>query len=99
MKFGLTDQEYQYIKKTVVDPLTRQGARIYCYGSRARGDHKPFSDLDLMIDGPGDLEIEVGKISEVLANGNFPYKVDLVLLKEFADSYRESYETDKILFA
>ena len=47
MKFGLTEQQYQYIQET-------------------------------------------------LENGNFPYKVDIVQSKDFAESYRESFERDKV---
>lgn len=98
MKFGLSPEQFRYILKTVVDPLRSENAKVWCYGSRARGDHKPFSDLDLMIESDHDLSSELAEIREVLINGNFPYKVDLVQLSEFADSYRPGFERDKVLF-
>ncbi len=55
MKFGLTDSQYKYIYETVVAPIANKGARIWCFGSRARGDHKPYSDLDLAIESHSDL--------------------------------------------
>ncbi|MCC7403061.1 MAG: nucleotidyltransferase domain-containing protein [Bdellovibrionales bacterium] len=77
------------------------GAQIYCYGSRARGDHKPFSDLDLMVEvntiSP-ELESKVSEIQEQLTASNFPYKFDLVLSPQFADSYRPGYLRDRVRF-
>jgi uncharacterized protein len=96
MKFGLNTEQFQFILDTIVNPLKAQGARVWCYGSRARGDHHPFSDLDLMIDSSLDLSLELGKIREQLSNSNFPFKVDLVLLSEFAKTYLPQFEKDKV---
>lgn len=100
MKFGLTDEEHRYIVNTVVLPLESLGASVWCYGSRARGDHKKFSDLDLMIEGVLGSEVEkkVGEIQEALVIGNFPYKVDIVLFNQFAESYKNKYQVEKIKF-
>ena len=96
MKFGLTEQQYQYIQEVVVAPLKKLGATVWVFGSRARGDQTDFSDLDLMIESEGDIALSVGMLQETLENGNFPYKVDIVQSKNFAESYRESFEEDKI---
>ena len=42
-----------------------------------------------------DISSLVSNIQETLENGNFPYKVDIVQSKDFAESYRESFEMDK----
>ena len=99
MKFGLTESQFQYIFENVVLPLESAGASIWCYGSRARGDHHTFSDLDLMVETSKNLSREVGSIQELLENGNFPYKVDLVLFSDFAESYKQGYQNDKQRFA
>lgn len=96
MKFGLTEQQYQYIQEVVVAPLKKLGATVWVFGSRARGDQTDFSDLDLMVESEGDIALSVGMLQETLENGNFPYKVDIVQSKNFAESYRESFEEDKI---
>lgn len=98
MKFGLTPAQYQYIQKTVVDPLQDQDVTVWVFGSRARGDQREFSDLDLMIESKEDVSAIVGRIEEILENGNFQYKVDIVQSKNFADSYRASFEIDKVEF-
>lgn len=95
MTFGLTTAEYGYITKNVVAPLEDRGGRVFCYGSRARGDHQPFSDLDIMIEADADLSALVSELVEQLSNSNFPYKVDLVELRDFAESYKAGYQRDK----
>lgn len=97
MNFGLSQDQQEYILNVVVKPLCSRGLKVFCYGSRARGDHRPFSDLDLMVEGAPNQEIRslVADIQEELTEGNFPLKVDLVFLDEFAVSYRAGYERDK----
>lgn len=102
MKFGLQEKDYLLLVKLVKTPLNTAGETLWCYGSRARGDHSPFSDLDLMIE-PGSahkpqLQSLIGKISEQLTQSNLPIKIDLVLFSEFAESYKNKYQTEKILF-
>lgn len=98
MRFGLTADQYQFIHETAVIPLRRNGNEVYCFGSRARGDHRPFSDLDLMVEGKAEARSLVAKINEALSNSNFPFKVDLVLLEEFAASYVDSYKKDRTVW-
>jgi uncharacterized protein len=95
MKFGLKPSEFQFIKLKVVEPLEALGAKVFCYGSRARGDHKPYSDLDLMIESKNKDALPISFISESIQNSNFPYKVDLVHISEFAQTYKKSYELDR----
>jgi predicted nucleotidyltransferase len=98
MRFGLSDTEYEFINQTVVLPLTARGATVWCFGSRARGNHRRFSDLDLMVEGSLDLQGLVGEISEQLVESDFPYKVDLVELRRFAKSYLEDFYRERVLW-
>ena len=98
MRFGLTPEQEKYVHRTVVEPLEAQGAVVWCYGSRARGDHQPFSDLDLMVDSTLDLGALIGTIAEALQDGPLPYKVDLVPLSQFAAGYLEGFHRDKVRF-
>lgn len=98
MKFGLTAPQFQYITNTVIIPFKNIGLQIYCFGSRARGNNHPFSDLDLMIEGPitDDAQKLKHSIAEKLSNENFPFKVDLVFFDEYSDAYKASYIEDKV---
>jgi predicted nucleotidyltransferase len=99
MCYGLSQKEYEFIYQTVVVPLKAHGAVIWCFGSRARGTHSRFSDLDLMVESQRDLSSIVAEISDQLVNSNFPYKVDLVELNNFAKSYLDNYNKEKVLFS
>lgn len=98
MKFGLSTQNYDFISAEVVAPLEKNGAEVWCYGSRARGDHHRFSDLDLMVESSSDLSNLINKILEKVSNTNFPYKMDLVQINEYADSYKDGYIKDRKRF-
>lgn len=98
MRFGLSADQYAFILEKVVVPLAEKGAKVWCYGSRARGDHHRFSDLDLMVESTQDLTPVLGEINELLENSSFPLKVDLVQLSQFAAAYRPNFEAEKTLF-
>lgn len=99
MNFGLSDEQFQFVLQTVVSPLSKHGAATWCFGSRARGDHRPFSDLDLLIVGTGELRSIVGQIQEQVENSNFPFKIDIVLDSDLATTYRSQVEQEKKRFA
>jgi predicted nucleotidyltransferase len=100
MKFGLTSAEWGMIEKLALEPLRRLGATIYVFGSRARGQHQKFSDLDLLYELPPQspkpsLHI-IGDIKDGLVESNLPIKVDIVDLDELANSYRPSVMKDRV---
>lgn len=96
--FGLTQDQLDYITQVVVSPLRGLGNEVYCFGSRARLDHQPFSDLDLMVEGPSDCSREISRIQEILSTGNFPFKVDLVSFPDLASTYVSGYQKDKVVW-
>lgn len=98
MKFGLSQSAFDLVEEQVVKPLNAKGAKVWVFGSLARGDHKEFSDLDLYIESPSKLERLVGNIEESLMKSDLPIKVDLVQSSHLASSYRESIEEDKVLW-
>lgn len=98
MKFGLTEKEYLFIQNTVQYPIERAGGKIFIFGSRARGDHRRFSDLDVMVESDKNLFQLLGKIEDTLIESDFPYKVDLVERRLFSKSYLAGYLNDRIRF-
>lgn len=96
MKYGLNDAQLQFLDKTVVRPLRDHGARVWLFGSRARGDHKPFSDIDIMVESNVDLRGPISEIQEILTESSLPFKVDLVQDRDFAISYRPGYLQDRV---
>lgn len=97
MKFGLSTENYRFIK-SLLKKLEEKGAKIFCFGSRARGDFRKFSDLDLMVEGDSNLSSAVGELEEIFEESDLPIKVDIVELRHFAKDYLEGYQKDKVVF-
>lgn len=96
-KYGLSEVEFQILKDLLIDPLKDQGAQLWIFGSRARGDHQKFSDIDILFSVSKKLpEIFLFNIKDSLEESNLPYKVDLVNLENLAKSYRDDVLKDRI---
>lgn len=98
MKFGLKDQEIDFLDRNLIQPLKKFGLKIYIFGSRSTGKNHPYSDVDILLEGDVDQSIEkaVRDIKEFFEESNFPYKVDLVFDKNLASSYRTSVTKSRI---
>lgn len=77
MPYGLNDYVIEKIKKILSD--SPAVAKAVLYGSRARGDHKPGSDLDLTLFGERLTTEELAKIANQLDDLLLPYTLDLSL--------------------
>ena len=97
MKFGLSEDDYQFISSELKKHLG-DDCKVWCFGSRARGDHSKFSDLDLMVESSRDVSVALSKLEELFIDSNLPIKVDLVNSQNFANDYRENYLKDRRLF-
>jgi uncharacterized protein len=96
MKFGLSPQDYEVFEALVLRPLKAQGAHVWIFGSRVRGDHKEFSDVDILFEKTKDFPPGfLFELKDAIENSNFPFKLDLVDRSELASSYTESVERDK----
>jgi len=97
MTFGLTSSDYQILQTLLLEPLKKHHALVWVFGSRARGDHKEFSDIDILFD---DSRNPISpsllfKIKDSLEESNITIKVDLVNLKDLAKSYKDSVFRDR----
>ncbi len=91
--FGLTPSDWEIVRTTCIDPLKKLGVKVWVYGSRARGDHKKFSDLDILYHGnPGAV---IHSIKEALEESRLTIKVDLVSADDLAESYRSNIFKDR----
>jgi len=84
MRFGLKD--------TVINQMQAIFAKyesveeVVLYGSRAKGNHKPASDIDLTIKGK-DLNLSVlYKIENELDDLLLPFTIDLSLFQQLSNS-------------
>ena len=67
--------------------------KVYLFGSRARGNNSPYSDVDIAFDSEVDIGKELLILREVIEESSLPYKVDLVDLKG-APYLRETVEKE-----
>ncbi len=88
----MSSEEFALLKELIINPLKKAGAQVWVFGSRARGDHKRTSDIDILYDFGQDLTPPSGLIFSIkddFDESRFPYTLDLVALKDLAASYRE----------
>ena len=95
MKYGLSKEIYEKIKKVIDD---NKNCQIVLFGSRARGDYKETSDIDLVILNKISRD-EQYKIMNAIDLLDIVYKVDIV----FVDSNTkaelvESIKRDEVEF-
>jgi len=66
------------LRKFLKDFFKNEKVKVYLFGSRARGDNTPFSDVDIGFLASRDISDKLTILKEILEESNFPYKVDLV---------------------
>ena len=97
---GLTQAENELLEHLAIRPLKEMGCEVWVFGSRARGDHRKFSDIDLLFKLPVGQTLPHGFVSELheaLEESNLVYKVDLVEEKDLAESYRDGVFKNRVL--
>lgn len=95
--YGLSTEQLAYLDQCVVAPVEQHGGKVWLFGSRARGDQQPYSDVDILIEGDkSQLYNVLSDIREQLEESNFPFAVDLVLAEELAGSYAASVRRDRV---
>lgn len=77
MPYGLTDIELQ--KLTVVLSSAENVKKAILYGSRAKGNYKTFSDIDITLVGDSLSRRDLNAVSRALDDLLLPYQIDLSL--------------------
>lgn len=91
----MTLQQFNLLSRLVLDPIKASGARVYIFGSRARGEQHPHSDVDLLLEGEVSDHL-IGRIREDIEESMFPFSVELVRAEQLAESYRSSVYKDRV---
>lgn len=74
--------------RALLRALLPDTARVFIYGSRARGDQRWNSDYDLWIDGLAHAAV-LAEIAEQLDESFVPFKVDLVTTERLKGRFGE----------
>jgi len=74
-------------------------AKIYLFGSRARGTHSERSDIDIAIDdGKPMRPRRVGEANNMFAESNIPYSIDVVDIHSVSERMKEAIFKEGILW-
>lgn len=78
MTLALTASELAQVRAILAAHLPPD-VRVDVFGSRAKGAAKPFSDLDLVLEGDAPLPLSLlAALAEAFDESALPWKVDLV---------------------
>ena len=72
------------------------GRAVMVYGSRARGNFRRFSDLDLAIMGDPVPFGLLGDIKDAFVESDLPFKVDVTPWASLSESFRERIKPDLV---
>lgn len=78
------------IKQMVCDYCAKLPVTVYFFGSRAKGNMRPTSDVDVAFEPKSKLpEFWLSKLRDRLEESTIPYKVDLVDLSKTSARFKE----------
>ncbi len=77
MPYGLTDIELQ--KLHTIFASNERIEQVILYGSRAKGNYKPFSDVDISLVGNVLSRTDVNRLYTTIDESSLPYKFDISL--------------------
>ena len=88
------DPKYiNFIKEIILPEIPN--VEIYIFGSRVQGNALEYSDVDIALKNEEKISIEsILKLRIKFENSTFPYKVDIVDLKNLKDEFRGIIEKD-----
>ncbi len=71
---------------------------VWAFGSRARGEAKRHSDLDLAIITPQPMSLSrSAALAEEFAESDLPFKVDIVDWAAASDTFRQIIERQRVI--
>ena len=85
------------ILRTLFQAKLPEGARVFLYGSRARGDAAWNADYDFWIDCTVDRQI-VQEIEEALEDSVVPFKIDMVTTDQLKGRFGEEVRKEARLW-
>ncbi|MCX7125274.1 MAG: HI0074 family nucleotidyltransferase substrate-binding subunit, partial [Gammaproteobacteria bacterium] len=90
MMFGLEATDFKTLMRIIIAHSAKL-QRVTLFGSRARGDHKTHSDIDLAIDYQQTNEPSETTLQEDLESSSLPYTVDLIDLRLEKDTQLKAF--------
>lgn len=92
-KVFITIDELSILKK-----IFEKTDGVYLFGSRVKGTHKKFSDLDICIKSSQSISrVQLGNIREELEESHLPFVVDLSVYSDLPVSIQKSFDNENVL--
>jgi len=91
----MIDLQSKYLDevKAILDRFVPH-CEVRVFGSRVKGNVKPFSDLDLAIVGKTALDFQtVARLKEAFSDSDLPIIVDIVDFHKISDNFKKIIET------
>ena len=74
-------------------------AHIHLFGSRARGKHAEFADIDIALDAEKPLsDVDVDEVKNVLRESNIMYIIDVVDFHQITDAMKREILKERIIW-
>lgn len=80
MAYGLSDSEMAEMARVFAS--NEKVKEVILYGSRAKGTHKAFSDVDVTLVGDGLCREDIYAIRGALEESSLPYEFDVSIYSE-----------------
>lgn len=81
--YGLSDKEFD--EMTAIFGKFKNLEKVILYGSRAKGNYKKFSDVDITLEGDNLTLADLFQIQDLLYESDLPYMYDVSILKKITN--------------
>ena len=72
-------------------------SEVYVFGSRSRGDHNEYSDLDLLLKQSNPLETrQIIKLNSDFEDSDLPIAVDFIEWSKISDDFKEKIKSELV---
>ena len=97
MKNLFITKEDHLILTIILQPVPYE---VLVFGSRIKGTHQKFSDLDLCLKSNKSVSLEdIAELKERLRDSDLPFIVDIINYHDVSDGFKKIIDRDGILFS
>lgn len=101
MKFGLEQRHLDFILQVLQKNIPEKDTKFYIFGSRAKGNFKEYSDIDIAVELP-DKKLSADILGKILIEFNdstLPYEVDVVDLNAIDEKFKKLIKETLVILA
>lgn len=81
--YGLSDKEFD--EMTAIFSKCDNLEKVILYGSRAKGNYKKFSDVDITLEGDNLTLADLFQIQDLLYESDLPYMYDVLIFSKITN--------------